>query len=54
MIRFLKLFDFVRSTDVVVSPPFVYIDWVKNSITDNISMDNYSFSMSIVTGAYFG
>ena len=28
----------MRSTDVVVAPPFVYIDQVKNSITDRIEI----------------
>lgn len=27
-----------NSTDVVVSPPFVYIDQVKNSLTDKIDI----------------
>lgn len=35
---FHKLFHFVRSTDVVVAPPFVYIDQVKSSITDRIEI----------------
>lgn len=35
---FHKLFHFVRSTDVVVAPPFVYIDQVKNSLTDRIEI----------------
>ena len=28
----------MNSTDVVVSPPFVYIDQVKNSLTDRIEI----------------
>jgi triosephosphate isomerase len=35
---FIRFFHFVRSTDVVVAPPFVYIDQVKNSITDRIEI----------------
>ncbi|XP_020960148.1 triosephosphate isomerase, chloroplastic isoform X1 [Arachis ipaensis] len=31
-------YNFVRSTDVVVAPPFVYIDQVKGSITDRIEI----------------
>lgn len=33
-----EIFRFARSTDVVVAPPFVYIDQVKNSITDSIEV----------------
>jgi triosephosphate isomerase len=28
----------VRCTDVVVAPPFVYIDQVKNTLTDRIEI----------------
>lgn len=38
MFDILELFGFVGSTDVVVAPPFVYIDQVKNSITDRIEI----------------
>ncbi|RDX84218.1 Triosephosphate isomerase, chloroplastic, partial [Mucuna pruriens] len=36
--KFYILFRFVRSTDVVVAPPFLYIDQVKNSLTERIEI----------------